>query len=133
MTNQVMHAVVVVVVRIRFLNQAGMGGGAGSGAAPVVAEIARQQGAFTVAVAATPTSLSARQTSTQVGWWVRHKWMINGWLLLVGFDAHISRCCLEWGTHMRCVCACDLQAVHDLYKAADALVMLPTHKLLAGR
>lgn len=25
-----------------------------------------------------------------------------------------------------------MQAVHDLYEAADAVVMLPTHKLLAG-
>lgn len=46
--------------------QAGMGGGTGRGAAPVVADLARQQGAFTVAIAATPTSLTARQSSTQV-------------------------------------------------------------------
>jgi cell division protein FtsZ len=67
---------------------AGMGGGTGRGAGPVVADIARRQGAFTVAIAATPTSLTARQSST------RH--------------------------------------VEELYHAADALVMLPTHKLLAG-
>lgn len=79
--DMVQDADLVVVV-------AGMGGGTGRGAAPAVAAIAKQHGAFTVAVAATPTSLSARQNGSQ--------------------------------------------AVHELYQAADAMVVIPTHKLLAG-
>lgn len=43
-----------------------MAGGTGGGAAPVVAELAQQQGAFTVAVAATPTAIGARQNCTPV-------------------------------------------------------------------
>jgi cell division protein FtsZ len=43
-----------------------MGGATARGAAPVVAEIAKQQGAMAVAVAATPRSLPARQASNQV-------------------------------------------------------------------
>jgi cell division GTPase FtsZ len=43
-----------------------MGGATARGAAPVVAKIAKQQGAMAVAVAATPNSLPARQASDQV-------------------------------------------------------------------
>lgn len=39
---------------VALLLQAGLGGGTGRGAGPVVADIARQQGAFTVAVALVP-------------------------------------------------------------------------------
>jgi cell division GTPase FtsZ len=46
--------------------QASMAGGTGGGAAPVVAELAKEQGAFTVAVAATPTAIGARQSCTAV-------------------------------------------------------------------
>lgn len=48
------------------LLQAGMGGGVGSAVAPVVADIARRQGALTVAVAGMPRTLPARQAATAV-------------------------------------------------------------------
>ena len=42
---------------------AGMGGGTGTGAAPVIAEIAREQGALTVAVVTKPFSFEGRRRS----------------------------------------------------------------------
>lgn len=46
--------------------QAGMGGGTGSGAAPVVASIAREMGILTVGIVTTPFSFEGRQRKTQV-------------------------------------------------------------------
>ena len=47
---------------------AGMGGGTGSGAAPVVAEIAREQGALTIAVVTKPfTSRAPSRTERREG------------------------------------------------------------------
>lgn len=47
--------------------QAGMGGGTGSGAAPVVASIAKSMGVLTVAIVTTPFSFEGRIRSRQVG------------------------------------------------------------------
>ena len=44
---------------------AGMGGGTGTGAAPVVAEIAKEQGALTVAVVTRPFKFEGRRRTTQ--------------------------------------------------------------------
>jgi len=44
---------------------AGMGGGTGTGAAPVIAEIAREQGALTVGVVTRPFTFEGRKRSTQ--------------------------------------------------------------------
>jgi cell division protein FtsZ len=44
---------------------AGMGGGTGTGAAPVIAEMARQQGALTVAVVTKPFSFEGKKRQTQ--------------------------------------------------------------------
>jgi hypothetical protein len=60
--------------------QAGMGGGTGSGAAPVVASIAKSMGILTVGIVTTPFSFEGRQRGNQVR---------GGW-----------RCC--W----RCCCCC---------------------------
>jgi hypothetical protein len=154
-----------------------MGGGTGCGAGPVVADIARQQGAFTVAIAATPTSLTARQSSTRVRWpcsfatahsssrvansqqmLMQHQQQQHqamGPASLERFGAHSSTaaqafvmlhaCCTSRLSPQQCsavLCCADLvctpavlfaaQHVKELYQAADALVMLPTHKLLAG-
>lgn len=49
------------------LAQAGMGGGTGSGAAPVVANTAREMGILTVGIVTTPFSFEGRQRKTQVG------------------------------------------------------------------
>lgn len=46
---------------------AGMGGGTGSGAAPVVAQIAKEAGYLTVGVVTYPFSFEGRKRSTQVG------------------------------------------------------------------
>lgn len=47
--------------------QAGMGGGTGSGAAPVVANTAREMGILTVGIVTTPFSFEGRQRKSQVG------------------------------------------------------------------
>lgn len=46
---------------------AGMGGGTGSGAAPVVAQIAKEAGYLTVGVVTYPFSFEGRKRSLQVG------------------------------------------------------------------
>ena len=46
--------------------QAGMGGGTGSGAAPVVASIAKGMGILTVGIVTTPFSFEGRLRSRQV-------------------------------------------------------------------
>ena len=51
---------------VRWL-QAGMGGGTGSGAAPVVASTAREMGILTVGIVTTPFSFEGRQRKSQVG------------------------------------------------------------------
>jgi hypothetical protein len=48
-----------------------MGGGTGSGAAPVVASTAREMGILTVGIVTTPFSFEGRQRKSQVGQ--------NGW------------------------------------------------------
>jgi hypothetical protein len=50
----------------RRLLQAGMGGGTGSGAAPVVASIAKSMGILTVGIVTTPFSFEGRQRGNQV-------------------------------------------------------------------
>lgn len=47
--------------------QAGMGGGTGSGAAPVVAAAAKAQGILTVGIVTTPFSFEGRLRTQQVG------------------------------------------------------------------
>ena len=47
--------------------QAGMGGGTGSGAAPIVAGIAKSLGILTVAIVTTPFSFEGRRRMMQVG------------------------------------------------------------------
>jgi hypothetical protein len=44
-----------------------MGGGTGSGAAPVVASTAREMGILTVGIVTTPFSFEGRQRKSQVG------------------------------------------------------------------
>src|SRR5699024_5654588 len=44
---------------------AGMGGGTGTGAAPVIAQVAKEQGALTVGVVTRPFSFEGRRRSTQ--------------------------------------------------------------------
>ena len=46
--------------------QAGMGGGTGSGAAPVVAAVAKAQGILTVGIVTTPFSFEGRLRTQQV-------------------------------------------------------------------
>jgi hypothetical protein len=47
---------------------AGMGGGTGTGAAPVVAQLARELGILTVGVVTHPFSFEGRRRATQVRW-----------------------------------------------------------------
>ena len=47
---------------------AGMGGGTGTGAAPIVAEIARQQGALTVGIVTKPFDFEGRKRSERATW-----------------------------------------------------------------
>jgi hypothetical protein len=49
------------------LSQAGMGGGTGSGAAPVVAAAARELGILTVGIVTLPFTFEGRQRKNQVG------------------------------------------------------------------
>jgi cell division GTPase FtsZ len=50
------------------LSQAGMGGGTGSGAAPVVAAAARELGILTVGIVTLPFTFEGRQRKNQVRW-----------------------------------------------------------------
>lgn len=45
--------------------QAGMGGGTGSGAAPIVASVAKEMGILTVGIVTTPFSFEGRQRAMQ--------------------------------------------------------------------
>jgi cell division protein FtsZ len=47
-----------------------MGGGTGSGAAPVVASIAKEMGILTVGIVTTPFTFEGRQRALQVGFYV---------------------------------------------------------------
>jgi len=47
---------------------AGMGGGTGTGAAPIVAEVARENGALTVGVVSRPFMFEGKRRSTQAEW-----------------------------------------------------------------
>jgi cell division protein FtsZ len=49
---------------------AGMGGGTGTGAAPIVAEIARQQGALTVGIITKPFDFEGRKRGERAAWGV---------------------------------------------------------------
>ena len=51
--------------RLTLILQAGMGGGTGSGAAPVVASTAKSLGILTVAIVTTPFSFEGRQRKNQ--------------------------------------------------------------------
>ena len=48
---------------------AGMGGGTGTGAAPVIAQIARDLGALTVGVVTRPFTFEGRKRATQACRW----------------------------------------------------------------
>ena len=58
--------------------QAGMGGGTGSGAAPVVAATAKALGILTVGIVTTPFSFEGRQRSNQVCVGTRQKHAMAG-------------------------------------------------------
>lgn len=49
--------------------QAGMGGGTGSGAAPVVASVAKEMGILTVGIVTMPFTFEGRKRSLEVGQW----------------------------------------------------------------
>ena len=48
---------------------AGMGGGTGTGAAPVVAQVAKELGALTVGVVTRPFTFEGRKRATQSSIW----------------------------------------------------------------
>jgi len=60
---------------------AGMGGGTGTGAAPLIAEIAKAQGALTVAVVTKPFDFEGTHRMMQAGEGIE--------LLIPNVDAHI--------------------------------------------
>lgn len=75
-----------------------MGGGTGSGAAPVVASTAREMGILTVGIVTTPFSFEGRQRKSQVGFGVvalqaavtYRRYAVQSWL-------HALRdCCVLW-------------------------------------
>ena len=51
---------------------AGMGGGTGTGAAPVVAQVAKELGALTVGVVTRPFTFEGRKRATQAHLVLRH-------------------------------------------------------------
>ena len=55
------------LVRAQVFITAGMGGGTGTGAAPVVARISKEMGVLTVGVVTYPFSFEGRRRGTQVG------------------------------------------------------------------
>lgn len=54
------------IIQFRVAWVSGMGGGTGSGAAPVVAEIAKEHGALTVGVVTKPFNFEGRSRMAQV-------------------------------------------------------------------
>lgn len=63
---------------------AGMGGGTGSGAAPVVAQIARDAGYLTIGVVTYPFSFEGRKRSLQVGSFsILFNWRANSFFNII--------------------------------------------------
>ena len=52
---------------------AGMGGGTGTGAAPVVARLSKDMGILTVGVVTYPFTFEGRRRANQVWTWLQHK------------------------------------------------------------
>ncbi|RZR78067.1 hypothetical protein BHM03_00003312 [Ensete ventricosum] len=80
---------------------AGMGGGTGSGAAPVVAQISRDAGYLTVGVVTYPFSFEGRKRSVQAG------------SLVLFSNIHLA-----------------LEAIEKLQKSVDTLIVIPNDRLL---
>lgn len=75
--------------------QAGMGGGTGSGAAPVIASIAKSMGILTVGIVTTPFSFEGRRRVSQVRGRVprgarraRRRWIRGSWVKLQALASH---------------------------------------------
>ncbi|KAE9456469.1 hypothetical protein C3L33_11552, partial [Rhododendron williamsianum] len=89
---------------------AGMGGGTGSGAAPVVAQISREAGYLTVGVVTYPFSFEGRKRSLQAGTKERLTSFANA---LVGAVPLLA-----------------LEAIEKLQKNVDTLIVIPNDRLL---
>ncbi|KAK4341883.1 hypothetical protein RND71_037699 [Anisodus tanguticus] len=92
---------------------AGMGGGTGSGAAPVVAQIAKEAGYLTVGVVTYPFSFEGRKRSVQAGSEVRMKEGNEDGIEL--FDSESIDA---------------LEAIEKLQKNVDTLIVIPNDRLL---
>ncbi|KAF9607744.1 hypothetical protein IFM89_000091 [Coptis chinensis] len=86
---------------------AGMGGGTGSGAAPVVAQIAKEAGYLTVGVVTYPFSFEGRKRSLQAGW-------LEPFVIL-SLTSKVSLA---------------LEAIDKLQKNVDTLIVIPNDRLL---
>uniref|UniRef100_A0A161ZTQ0 Uncharacterized protein n=1 Tax=Daucus carota subsp. sativus TaxID=79200 RepID=A0A161ZTQ0_DAUCS len=93
---------------------AGMGGGTGSGAAPVVAQISKEAGYLTVGVVTYPFSFEGRKRSLQAG-------------AVFPFP---SFCFLGYIDLARLHLAEALEAIEKLQKNVDTLIVIPNDRLL---
>ncbi|TVU16480.1 hypothetical protein EJB05_40048 [Eragrostis curvula] len=95
---------------------AGMGGGTGSGAAPVVAQISKEAGYLTVGVVTYPFSFEGRKRSLQASIFLCLKLVADIWVS----DIYL-------------ICMYSLQALEALEKlerSVDTLIVIPNDKLL---
>nr|GMD56113.1 cell division protein FtsZ homolog 1, chloroplastic-like [Ipomoea batatas] len=83
---------------------AGMGGGTGSGAAPVVAQISKEAGYLTVGVVTYPFSFEGRKRALQAGAFFTY---LKSWLRAMA-----------------------LEAIERLKKSVDTLIVIPNDRLL---
>ncbi|KAL4554146.1 hypothetical protein LXL04_037300 [Taraxacum kok-saghyz] len=93
---------------------AGMGGGTGSGAAPVVAQIAKEAGYLTVGVVTYPFSFEGRKRSVQAGDWIS--------LCYKRFKYHFF---FKYTSLFQA-----LEAIEKLQKNVDTLIVIPNDRLL---
>ncbi|MBA0759339.1 hypothetical protein Gotri_022243 [Gossypium trilobum] len=93
---------------------AGMGGGTGSGAAPVVAQIAKEAGYLTVGVVTYPFSFEGRKRTMQASIKPRQ----------------ISRYATEFSTILIVLYLQALEAIEKLQKNVDTLIVIPNDRLL---
>lgn len=106
-----------------------MGGGTGSGAAPVVAQVARELGILTVGIVTTPFTFEGRQRAQQVRddhhaphstYGSQHSWFAVALMQLC--TNIVSATCLQ-----------AKGALANLKAAVDTLIVIPNDRLLTSK
>ena len=107
---------------------AGMGGGTGSGAAPIVAECAKEAGALTVGVVTKPFGFEGRKRMQQVG--MRHDNAVAIRHLKLGIFPDNVYTYERFCDRNICVCLQAREAILDMKDRVDTLIVVSNDKLL---